>query len=135
MVILNAKKDKVRLAAYGDLLVYAEAAITELSSFEVANIRDSLAALGLAHHLEQAVGILRKVIDQTDRRVFKGEKVPASEKIVSFFEEHTDIIVKGSRDTQYSHKVFLTGGVSTLILNCLIERGNPADSDRYQPLL
>jgi len=142
MVIVNAKRDNIRQAAYRDLLAYAErvvayalAAITELRSFQGADIRDSLAALGLVHNLERAVGILRKVIGQTERRVFKGEKVPASEKIVSFFEEHTDIIVKGSRDTQYGHKVFLSGGVSTLILDCMIERGNPADSDRYQYLL
>jgi len=142
MVILNAKRDKHRHAAYRDLLCYAGrvvgyalAAITELRSFKGADIRDSLAALGLAHNIERAVGILRKVIGQTERRVFKGEKVPASEKIVSFFEEHTDIIVKGSRDTQYGHKVFLSGGASALILDCMIERGNPADSDRYQHFL
>jgi IS5 family transposase len=76
-----------------------------------------------------------RVVDQTVRRVLKGEKLPASEKVVSFFEEHSDIIVKGRRDTQYGHKVFLTGGASNLILDCLIERGNPADSDRYQDLL
>ncbi len=35
----------------------------------------------LCRRIEQAVRILKKVIDQTDRRVFKGEKVPASEKI------------------------------------------------------
>ena len=69
------------------------------------------------------------------RRVIKGEKVPASEKVVSFFEEHTDIIVKGRRDVQYGHKVFLTGGASNLILDCLIERGNPADSDHYRDLI
>jgi IS5 family transposase len=66
------------------------------------------------------------------RRVIKGGKVPASEKVVSFFEEHTDIIVQGRRDIQYTHKVFLIGGASNLILDCLIEWCNPADSDRYQ---
>lgn len=60
---------------------------------------------------------------------------PASEKIVSFFEDHSDIIVKGRRDTQYGHKVFLTGGPTCLILDCMIERGNPADSERYKHLL
>jgi len=79
--------------------------------------------------------ILGKVIDQTERRVFKGESVPASEKIVSFFEDHTDLIVKKRRDTEYGHKVFLTGGMSTMILGCLIVRGNPADTDHYQSLL
>jgi IS5 family transposase len=139
MVILNTKKDKARLSAYKDLLAhakrivdYADAAIAELKVFDA---RDFLAARALAYKLERAVGILRKVIDQTVRRVLKGEKVPASEKVVSFFEEHTDIIVKGRRDIQYGHKVFLTGGASTLILDCMIERGNLADTDRYKNLL
>jgi len=99
------------------------------------SIRDTLAAHELACNIERALGILRKVVDQAVRRVIRGEKVPASEKIVSFFEDHTDIIVKGRRDLQYGHKVFLTGGASNLILDCLIERGNPADSDRYGELL
>lgn len=142
LTILNAKKEKVRQVAYRDLLHYAQRvvgyalpAIEELSTYQGHDLRDMLAARGLAKNLERAVGILKKVIDQTERRVFKGEKVPASEKVVSFFEEHTDIIVKGQRETVYGHKVFLCGGASTMILDCLIERGNPADSDRYQPLL
>ena len=42
---------------------------------------------------------------------------------------------QGGRDTEYGHKVFLSGGRSTMILGCLIERGNPADADRYRPFL
>ena len=142
LTIFNAKKEAIRKAAYRDLLAYAgrvagyaEAAIPELRSFEGTDPRDTLAARALADRLERAVGLMGKVIDQTRRRVFQNEKVPASEKIVSFFEEHTDILVEGARDTLYGHKVFLSGGASTLILDCLIERGNPADSDRYRELL
>jgi IS5 family transposase len=72
---------------------------------------------------------------QTERRVFRGEKVPVSEKIVSFIECHTDIIVKGGRDTQYGHKVFFTGGKSGLILDCMIERGNPSDAGMFPALV
>ena len=142
MTILNAKNDRVRKSAYKDLLHYAnlvkgyaEDAIGELIPYEGDNLMDTFAARELARRLERAVGILGKVIDQTDRRVFKNEKVPASEKIVSFFEDHTDIIVKGRRDTEYGHKVFLTGGRSTMILGCLIVPGNPADSEQYRSLL
>ena len=78
---------------------------------------------------------MKKIINQTERRVFKGEKVPASEKIISLFEDHSDIIVKGKREIQYGHKVFLTGGASSLILDCQVTHGNPADSDLYIPLL
>ena len=142
MTILNAKKDTVRQDAYKDLLHYArlvkgyaETARDELIHYEGHDLMGTLAAHELARRLERALGILGKVIDQTDRRVFKNEKVPASEKIVSFFEDHTDIIAKGKRDTEYGHKVFLTGGSSTMILGCLIVPGNPADTDQYQPLL
>ncbi len=142
MTILNARKDTVREKAYRDLLHYAGlvkgyavAAIPELASYAGHNLEDTFLGHELARRLIRAVGILGKVIDQTERRVFKGEKVPASEKIVSFFEDHTDIIVKGRRDTEYGHKVFLSGGASTMILGCLIVRGNPADSDQYRSLL
>lgn len=142
MTILNARNDAVRQSAYRDLLRYAGcvvdyamAAISKLASYEGHTLPDTFTGRELARRLERAVGILRKVIDQIEKRVFRGEKVPASEKVVSFFEDHTDIIVKGRRDTEYGHKVFLTGGASTMILGCLIVRGNPADTDQYQPLL
>jgi IS5 family transposase len=142
MLILNAKKETVRLQAYRDLLVYAEkvreyalAAIPELHAHRGQDITDLYAGRVLAEQLERAVGILGRVIDQTDRRVFKNESVPASEKVVSFFEDHTDIIVKKRRETEFGHKIFLTGGVSTMILDCLILRGNPADSEQYVPIL
>jgi IS5 family transposase len=142
MTILNARKDTVREKAYRDLLHYAGlvkgyavTAIPELASYQGHDLADTFTGHELARKLERAVRILGKVIDQTERRVLKGEKVPASEKIVSFFEDHTDIIVKGRRETEYGHKVFLSGGASTMILGCLTLRGNPADSDQYQPLL
>jgi IS5 family transposase len=142
MAILNTRKDSVRQTAYRDLLQYArlvvgyaEEAIRELASYEGHTLSDTFTGRELARRLVRAVRILRKVIDQTNRRVFKGEKVPASEKVVSFFEDHTDIIVKGRRDTEYGHKIFLAGGTSSIIVSCLIVRGNPADSDQYQRLL
>ena len=52
--------------------------------------------------------LLTRVVDQTERRVFAGEKVPASEKVVSLFEPHTDIICKGGRQTHYGHKINLS---------------------------
>ena len=79
--------------------------------------------------------LIYQVIEQTERRVFQEEKVPACEKIVSIFEAHTDIIVKGARDVQYGHKLNLSTGRSGLILDVVIEDGNPADADRLLPML
>ena len=64
-----------------------------------------------------------------------GQAVPASEKLVSLFEPHADIIVKGVRDVQYGHKLNLVTGRSGLVLDLVIEAGNPADAERFLPML
>jgi IS5 family transposase len=79
--------------------------------------------------------LIERIIWQSQRRVLCGEPVAASEKIVSLFEPHADIIVKGSRDVDYGHKLNLTTGRSGLILDLVIETGNPADSERLLPML
>jgi IS5 family transposase len=82
----------------------------------------------LAYELNHYRLLLERVIDQTERRVLRGETVSAGEKVVSIHEPHTDIIVKDGRETLYGHKIYLTGGASGLVLDCLITDGNPADS-------
>src|SRR5262249_7856465 len=62
----------------------------------------------VAHYLP----LIARVIVQTRRRVLDGEIVPASEKLVSLFEPHADIIVKGGRQVQYGHKLNLASGKS-----------------------
>jgi IS5 family transposase len=142
MVVLNAKKEEDRISAYRDMthyagkvVGYAKEAIPVLEAYRATDLGDMLVAMNLATQLKRAVGLMEKVISQTERRVFRNEKVPVADKVVSFFEDHTDIIVKKRRDTQFGHKIFLTGGKSNLILDCLIARGNPADSEQYVPML
>ena len=79
--------------------------------------------------------LVERVIAQSERRVLCGEAVPAQDKLVSLFEAHADIVVKGKRDVRYGHKLNLTTGRSGLILDLVIEAGNPADSDRLMPML
>ena len=79
--------------------------------------------------------LVEQIIAQTERRVLAGEAVPARDKLVSLFEPHADIIVKGSRDVDYGHKLNLTTGRSGLILDLVIEAGNPADRERLLPML
>lgn len=79
--------------------------------------------------------LIKRVIDQTQRRVFGGEDVAAKEKVFSIFEDHTDIIIKGDREINYGHKLNLTSGKSGLILDVVIEQGNPSDTDRLVPML
>ena len=139
--IKNAKSTKERQKAYQDLLRIAEevrgyalGAITALEIYPSEGEQIRFVA-NLLEELKRAIGLLERIRDQTRRRVIYGEKVPASEKVVSFFEDHTDIIEKGQREIVYGHKVFLAGGKSGLILDCLIVSGNPADTDLFIPLL
>lgn len=85
--------------------------------------------------LEDLLPIMKQVYDVSFRKEIRGEKVESSEKIFSIFERHTDIIVKGSRDVVFGHKINLTSGKSNLILDCYMEKGNPADTKMYAPTL
>lgn len=85
--------------------------------------------------VESLLPLILQVLEQTERRVIKGESVPASEKIFSIFETHTDIIIKGRRDIEYGHKLNLVSGKSGLILDLVVEEGNPADSMKFIPML
>ena len=76
-----------------------------------------------------------KVVDQTQRRIIENEKVPSSEKIVSLFEPHTDIIIKGFREVIYGHKINLSSDRSGFITHLSIEKGNPSDKDLFMPVL
>jgi IS5 family transposase len=129
--IINSRSKKDRKKKYAGLIKvttksigYAKSAIEAID--QVASIGNGLIALRL--DLNQYSQLAARVVDQTQRRVMLGENVPASEKVVSLFETHTDIIVKDRRDTFFGHKVCLTGGASNLIVDCLIVDGNPADS-------
>jgi transposase, IS5 family len=79
--------------------------------------------------------LIERILAQSQRRVVEGLAVPAGEKLVSLFEPHADIIVKGGRDVQYGHKLNLITGKSGLILDVVIEAGNPADAERFLPML
>jgi len=126
IAILNAGRMAKHVPLYKDLLKIthktvraAEQAIEQLTRH---------GAVVYAMQLVHFVRLVKRVIDQTERRVLRDESVPAGEKIVSLFEPHTDIIVKDRRDTHFGHKVTLSTGRSGIVLDLVIEKGNPADS-------
>jgi IS5 family transposase len=87
--------------------------------------------------LETFIPRTEQVIDQTTRRILQGEQVPASEKIVSLFEEHTDIIRRGkeSRPVEYGHKIWLNEVEGGLVSHYRILAGNPSDAQQWKPSL
>lgn len=136
--ILNAKTEKLRNAKYkellkvtGKVLLYADNTIEAMDQKSGIDLN----ALAISLDLQKYVGLTRKVMDQTSRRVIHGETVQAKDKVFSIFEPHTDIIIKDRRDKHYGHKICLTGGASNMILDCLVLEGNPADSELVVPML
>ena len=130
IAIQNAGRMELRVPLYRDLLATATGCCDE--ALEVVTWLESQPEK--PKRLQKIVSSLvkfealgRRVIDQTERRVLRNESVPASEKVVSIFEDHTDIIIKGRREVEYGHKICLATGVSGLITDCVVESGNPAD--------
>lgn len=94
-------------------------------------------AMAFYQELDHYLTLTAPAIDQCERRMLHGEKVPAPEKIVSIFEEHTDIIKRGKSQspTEFGHKVLVTTGKSGLVTQYEIFRGNPSDSDMLSATL
>jgi IS5 family transposase len=133
--IVNTSSKERRVDAYRDLLKisrmtgeYGESCIDQLDEMvrqgdiEARVYKDELSA-----YLES----LKTIINQTERRVLKGEKVEVKDKLVSIFETHSDILAKGKRKVVFGHKILLSGGESNLILDCMIERGNWSDAEIF----
>ena len=131
LAIFNAKSEKARKKHYIDLIKvtrktigYVEAAIEAIDQA----VSSDPGIMGLRFALSHYSDLAARVVDQSERRVVLGQTIPASEKVFSIFEEHTDIIIKDRRKPLFGHKICLTGGASNLITDCVITDGNPADS-------
>jgi IS5 family transposase len=121
---------------YRELIAATQASRAELQAAvagltEIAGTTAERWRAEVAHYLP----LIARILAQSERRVLNGETVPAGDKLVSLFEPHADIILKGGRQVQYGHKLNLATGKSGLILDVVVETGNPADAERFAPML
>ncbi len=131
----TAAKDKKQKLFIKQLQTFTKSINQVSNVIKKKDICDSIQAMACIYMLEDLLPVMKQVYDISYRKEIKGEKVLSGEKIFSIFERHTDIIVKGSRDIVFGHKINLTSGRSNLILDCYFERGNPADTKLYAPTL
>jgi transposase, IS5 family len=104
----QAKKDLKE--AYRKLI-----AITQASCSQAAQVLKALRSHsvggteGLLEGFEHFLSLAERGIDQTTRRVLRGEQVPAKEKLLSLFEEHTQIITrhKAAKPREFGRKVLI----------------------------
>jgi IS5 family transposase len=85
----------------------------------------------LGHYLP----LVCKIIDQADRRILKGEKVPPDEKLYSLFESHTELIVRGKagKPIEFGHKILIAQTAEKYIHHYQVMEKQIADKDLLAP--
>jgi len=131
----NAKTKDKRREQYRDLLKVtrevmgaARRVAQQLKGFSDQASGSSAKVVDIRGEILRIMHLAEILCDTTQHRVIDNEPVASTEKVLSIFEEHTDVIRKDRRETIYGHKICLTGGASSLILDCMVLEGNPADS-------
>lgn len=128
------RKEENRLPLFHKQLILFTKVLNQTSN-AIKKKCTSIIGWAIQQELIKLFVVMEQVYDVAFRKEIDGEIVPNEDKIVSIYEQHTDIIVKGQRETLFGHKVNLAAGKSNLVLDCQILRGNPSDVSLFQPTL
>jgi len=132
--INNTKSEDKRTELFKKQLITFTKTINQVSNV-IKKKFGSWTAMMIQMSLEKLLPLMNQVYEMTYKKEIQKQVVPNDEKIFSIYEMHTDIIVKGSREVLFGHKINLASGKSNLILDCEVLRGNPSDKDLYQPTI
>jgi IS5 family transposase len=133
----EAAKQEMR-QAYQRLVNVARSAIQQAKTVvTLVQAGGEQAANRFTKTLETFIPRVEQAVEQTIRRVFHEEKVPASEKILSLFEPHTAIIrrQKAGKPVEFGRKVWLDEVDGGIVPRWSILEGNPPDKDQWQPAI
>ena len=85
--------------------------------------------------LARVLPLVRRVIAQAERRVLRGEAVPAAEKVVSLVEPHTTVITrhKPGRPVEFGRKLWLAEADGGIVTDAQILVGAPPDAPHVLP--
>ena len=91
----------------------------------------------LAAELDRLLPLARRVIDQAERRVLRGEPVPAGDKVLSLVEPHTTIITrhKPGKKVEFGRKLWLAEADGGIVTDARVLDGAPPDSPHVAPTL
>ncbi|HTP27658.1 MAG TPA: ISNCY family transposase [Anaeromyxobacteraceae bacterium] len=124
----------MRLA--GGVVRTAEKVMEELTSGKLPVPGNLVRVLRNEAHLRHFTPLVKKVLDQTRARVFEGDN-HFEGKILSLFEEHTQVIRKGKahKPNEFGRLVRIDEIENGIISGYEIQDGNPADVDSWMPAL
>ena len=123
-------------AAYERLIEVGRASIKQAERVQ-SMLQEAPGSRRLPEELSHFAGLLEQVISQSRRRVLEGEEVPATQKLLSVFEEHTAIIRRGKarKQTEFGRKVWLSEVDGGIISGFRILEGKPGDEAQLRPAL
>lgn len=98
---------------------------------------DERTAGRLGAELDRLLPLARRVIDQAERRVLRGEPVPAGDKVLSLVEPHTAIITrhKPGKKVEFGRKLWLAEADGGIVTDARVLDGAPPDSPHVAPTL
>ena len=135
---LVQEKAKARLQQlYGEVLDITQAVVREAkAAVNTVEGRVSKAGVALVHEIRQTVDIVRRVIQQTRARVFKGDTHYPG-KVLSIFEPHTEAIRKGKavKPTEFGKLVKIQEAEAQFITDYEVCTTRVADQDLWAPPL
>jgi IS5 family transposase len=135
---LVARQKEAGQQAYRKLVKIAQQSVSQAKQvLEALEESSHQRAQRLRDTLETFIPRAEQVIEQTVRRVFQDEKVPACEKIVSIFEPHSAIIRRGKagKPVEYGRKIWLDEVEGGLVTRWQVLEGNPSDKLQWVPSL
>jgi transposase, IS5 family len=91
----------------------------------------------LAAELDRLLPLVRRVIDQAERRVLRGERVPAADKVLSLVEPHTTLITrhKPGKQVEFGRKLWLAEADGGIVTDARALDGAPPDAPHVAPTL
>jgi transposase, IS5 family len=93
------------------------------------------AARRLAAELDRLLPLVRRVIDQAERRVLRGEQVPSGDKVLSLVEPHSALITrhKPGKKVEFGRKLWLAEADGGIVTDAQVLDGAPPDAPHVAP--
>jgi IS5 family transposase len=122
-------------AAFRTLIERTEWIVAIAREFAAQAGHDGLAAVAL--ELRAYLPAMQKVVATVRRAQIEGEKVPASERVFSLFEQHTELVKRGRREkpVEFGHKVLLCQSREKFITDYEVYEHQQPDCDLTEPVI
>ena len=99
--------------------------------------RDNSALAAVALELKAYLPSMKKIVTTASRAQIEGETVPASDRVFSLFEQHSELIKRGRREkpVEFGHKVLLCQTVEKFITDYEVFEKQLADCDLTESVI